>query len=140
MVVDGAQVAGRRRTRRVDGAREGTLFVDMSTIAPADARRIGAALKERGHGFVDAPVTGSAPRAEDGTLTIMCGGADEDLERARPLFEAMGEKIVHAGETRPGPGGQGDLQLGQRDQLRRRSRRRWWSAARRASTSTRCSR
>ena len=74
----------------------------MSTIAPADARRIGAALKERGHGFVDAPVTGSAPRAEDGTLTIMCGGSDEDLERARPLFEAMGEKIVHAGE-----GGQG---------------------------------
>ena len=43
----------------------------MSTIAPADARRIGAALEERGHGFVDAPVTGSSPKAEDGTLTIM---------------------------------------------------------------------
>jgi 3-hydroxyisobutyrate dehydrogenase-like beta-hydroxyacid dehydrogenase len=86
----------------VDAAREGALFVDMSTIAPADARRLGAALRERGHGFVDAPVTGSAPKAQDGTLTIMVGADEADLERARPLFEAMGELIVHAGEVGQG--------------------------------------
>ena len=48
-------------------------------------------------GFVDAPVSGSSPKAEDGTLTIMAGGAQADFERARPYFEAMGEKILHVG-------------------------------------------
>jgi 3-hydroxyisobutyrate dehydrogenase-like beta-hydroxyacid dehydrogenase len=47
--------------------------------------------------MVDAPVTGSSPRAEDGTLTIMAGGSDEDFERARPVLEAMGKLVVHAG-------------------------------------------
>jgi 3-hydroxyisobutyrate dehydrogenase-like beta-hydroxyacid dehydrogenase len=101
MVVDGGQVE--QLLLGDDGAlaaaRDGALFVDMSTIAPADARRLGATLRERGHGFVDAPVTGSAPKAEDGTLTIMAGGAQEDVERARPLFEVMGERIVHVGEV-----------------------------------------
>src|SRR3954453_19590304 len=104
MLVNGEQVEDALvgGGQAVEGAHEGALFVDMSTIAPSDARRIGAALKERGHGFVDAPVTGSAARAGGGTLTIMCGGSDVDLERARPLFEAMGEKIVHAGEVGQG--------------------------------------
>ena len=100
MVVDGAQVEEMLLgdDGAVHGAEPGTLFVDMSTIGPADARRIGAALTERGHRFVDAPVTGSAPKAQDGTLTIMAGGSDEDVQRAMPLFEAMGELIVHVGE------------------------------------------
>ena len=100
MVVDGAQVEEMLLgdDGAVHGAEPGTLFVDMSTIGPADARRIGGELIERGHRFVDAPVTGSAPKAEDGTLTIMAGGGDDDVERARPLFEAMGELIVHVGE------------------------------------------
>jgi 3-hydroxyisobutyrate dehydrogenase-like beta-hydroxyacid dehydrogenase len=104
MVVDGAQVEEMLLGDEgaVHGARENTLFVDMSTIGPADARRIGAALEERGHRFVDAPVTGSAPKAEDGTLTIMAGGADEDMERAMPLLEAMGELIVHVGPVGTG--------------------------------------
>ena len=99
MVVDGAQVeeillgdAG-----VAHGAAEGTLCVDMSTIAPSDTRRIGAALQERGIGFVDAPVTGSSPRAEDGTLTLMAGGDEPAFTRARPLLEVMGELIVHVG-------------------------------------------
>ena len=46
---------------------------------------------------MDAPVTGSSPKAEDGTLTIMAGGEEADFERARPLFEAMGELVVHVG-------------------------------------------
>jgi 3-hydroxyisobutyrate dehydrogenase-like beta-hydroxyacid dehydrogenase len=99
MVVDGAQVEAilLGEDGAAAGARAGTLFVDMSTIAPADARRIGAALDERGHAFVDAPVTGSSPRAEDGTLTIMAGGAEDDVARAQPAFEAMGQTIVHVG-------------------------------------------
>src|SRR3954465_13374276 len=74
MVVDGAQVE--RMLLGDDGAlagaREHTLFVDMSTIAPATARSLAETLAERGHAFVDAPVTGSSPKAEAGTLTIMC--------------------------------------------------------------------
>ena len=104
MVVDGAQVETMLLgpDGAVEGAPDGTLFVDMSTIAPADARRVAETLRERGHRFVDAPVTGSAPRAEDGTLTIMAGGSDDDLAAAHPLFEAMGQRIVRAGEVGQG--------------------------------------
>jgi 3-hydroxyisobutyrate dehydrogenase-like beta-hydroxyacid dehydrogenase len=80
-----------------EGAPAGTLFVDCSTIGRAAAQAIGAELERRGHELLDAPVTGSAPRAEDGTLTIMAGGTDAAFERARPLLEAMGKLIVHAG-------------------------------------------
>jgi 3-hydroxyisobutyrate dehydrogenase-like beta-hydroxyacid dehydrogenase len=107
MVVDGDQVA-EILLGEPDGAalsaREGTLFVDMTTIAPAQARSIADRLAERGLRFMDAPVTGSSPRAEDGTLTIMCGGDAEDFERAKPLLEAMGRLIVHAGPIGHGQG------------------------------------
>ena len=104
MVVDGAQVEAMLLgpDGAVEGAPEGALFVDMSTIAPADARRLAEVLRERGHGFVDAPVTGSAPKAEAGTLTIMAGGSDDDMRRAQPLFDAMGETLVHAGGVSQG--------------------------------------
>jgi 3-hydroxyisobutyrate dehydrogenase len=104
MVVDGAQVEEMLLGDEgaATAAKEGTLFVDMSTIGPVHARRIGATLAERGHRFVDAPVTGSAPKAEDGTLTIMAGGSDADMERAMPLLDAMGEIIVHVGEVGAG--------------------------------------
>jgi 3-hydroxyisobutyrate dehydrogenase-like beta-hydroxyacid dehydrogenase len=99
MVVDGPQV------QRVllgeegvaSGAREGLLCIDCSTIGPAATREIAAELSNKAIGMVDAPVTGSAPRAEDGTLTIMVGASDADFERARPALEAMGKLIVHAG-------------------------------------------
>jgi 3-hydroxyisobutyrate dehydrogenase-like beta-hydroxyacid dehydrogenase len=81
------------------GLAPGALVVDMSTIAPAAVERIAARLAESDIGFVDAPVTGSKPRAEDGTLTIMAGGDETAFERARPLFEAMGELVVHAGPS-----------------------------------------
>jgi 3-hydroxyisobutyrate dehydrogenase-like beta-hydroxyacid dehydrogenase len=104
MVVDGAQVEAMLLgpDGALEGAADGALFVDMSTIAPADARRLAEVLRERGHGFVDAPVTGSAPKAESGTLTIMAGGSEEDMRAARPLFDAMGETLVHAGEVGQG--------------------------------------
>lgn len=99
MVVDGAQVRevllGDQGA--IHGAHAGLLCVDMSTIAPHDTTTLGAELAARGIGFVDAPVTGSSPKAEDGTLTIMCGGAAADVARARPAFEAMGALIVHVG-------------------------------------------
>lgn len=99
MVVDGAQVEEvlLGADGAAGGAAPGTLFIDCSTTAPADARRIGAALAERGLAYVDAPVSGSSPKAEDGTLTIMAGGSEEDFARARPFFDAMGETILHVG-------------------------------------------
>ena len=99
MVVDGPQVEAVLLGSEgvANDAREGLLCIDMSTIGPSAARRIGNALAERGVGFMDAPVTGSSPKAEDGTLTIMAGGEEADFERASPLFEAMGELVVHAG-------------------------------------------
>ena len=93
MVVDGPQV----QEVLVPAAREGVLFVDMTTIGPAWTRSVGEQLARRGARLVAAPVTGSSPRAEDGTLTIMCGGEAADVERVRPLLEAMGSLIVHAG-------------------------------------------
>jgi 3-hydroxyisobutyrate dehydrogenase-like beta-hydroxyacid dehydrogenase len=106
MVVDGAQVEQvlLGSEGAVQSAHEDLLCIDMSTIAPRDTRRIGAALAQRGVGMVDAPVTGSAPRAEDGTLTIMAGGEPADVARAQPVLEAMGELIVHVG-----PLGQGEM-------------------------------
>ena len=99
MVVDGSQVESilLEEHGAADAAHDGLLCVDMSTIGPAAARKVGTALAKRGLSFMDAPVTGSSPKAEDGTLTIMAGGEEADFERARPLFEAMGELIVHVG-------------------------------------------
>ena len=89
MVVDGDQVRELllgEGDGAVHGARENALFVDMSTIAPSETRAIGEHIGR----FVDAPVTGSAPKAADGTLTIMTGGAEDDVAQARPLLECMG--------------------------------------------------
>ncbi|MEA2330491.1 MAG: 3-hydroxyisobutyrate dehydrogenase [Thermoleophilaceae bacterium] len=74
---------------------EDALVVDMSTISPSSSRAIGDRL--RPHDFVEAPVSGSRPKAEDGTLTIFAGGERDAFERALPLFEVMGERIVHVG-------------------------------------------
>jgi 3-hydroxyisobutyrate dehydrogenase-like beta-hydroxyacid dehydrogenase len=99
MVVDGPQVEAilLGEDGAASGAPPGALFADMSTIAPADALAIAGRLRERGHGFLDAPVTGSSPAAEAGTLTIMIGGEAGDVERAMPAFEAMGRVIRHVG-------------------------------------------
>ncbi len=106
MVVDGAQVASVLIGEQgaVEGAHDGLLCVDMSTINPTDTRRIGAALAREEVAMLDAPVTGSAPRAQDGTLTIMVGGAERDYARAKPLLECMGRVIVHVGQL-----GQGEM-------------------------------
>ena len=99
MLVDASQVIGALigPDGAAEGAAEGALFVDMSTIGPTSARHLGESLQVRGIAFVDAPVTGSSPKAEAGTLTIMAGGEGADFERARALFEVMGEVVLHAG-------------------------------------------
>jgi 3-hydroxyisobutyrate dehydrogenase-like beta-hydroxyacid dehydrogenase len=99
MVVDGPQVEtvllGENGV--LTAARPGTLCIDCSTIGPGPTRKIAERLAERGVRMVDAPVTGSSPKALDGTLTIMAGGEQQDVDRAMPLLEAMGTLIVHAG-------------------------------------------
>ena len=104
MVVDGAQV--KDVILGPDGAAQdagpGTLFIDMSTIAPRDAVEIGEALAQRGLRYIDAPVTGSSPKAQDGTLTIMAGGEATDVQRARPLLDVMGALVVHVGASGQG--------------------------------------
>jgi 3-hydroxyisobutyrate dehydrogenase-like beta-hydroxyacid dehydrogenase len=82
-----------------DGLDAGGLCIDMSTIAPTATISIAQRLAERGIDFLDAPVTGSRPRAEDGTLAIMVGGDSAALERARPFLDAMGRMVVHVGPT-----------------------------------------
>jgi 3-hydroxyisobutyrate dehydrogenase-like beta-hydroxyacid dehydrogenase len=104
MVVDGEQVAAVLLGEQgaIEGARPGTLFVDSSTIGPSQTRAIGAALEQRGAEMLDAPVTGSSPRAQDGTLTIMAGGSEQAFARAEPLLRTMGELVVHVGELGQG--------------------------------------
>jgi 3-hydroxyisobutyrate dehydrogenase len=82
----------------------GALVVDMSTIAPSASVRIAERLTGDGFDFLEAPVSGSRPKAEDGTLTIMAGGSEAAFRRAQPLFDVLGERIVHVG-----PQGHGQL-------------------------------
>ena len=75
----------------------GATLIDCTSGDPATSRRIAARLAERGVGFVDAPVSGGVSGAMKGTLTIMCGGDEATMARARPVLEAFGEKIVLCG-------------------------------------------
>ena len=79
------------------GAGEGCLVVDMSTISPSATRGFSARLVERGVAMLDAPVSGGSEGAQKGTLSIFVGGDEADLERARPVLEAMGTTITHVG-------------------------------------------
>jgi 2-hydroxy-3-oxopropionate reductase len=81
----------------LEGAAEGSLIVDMSTSSPLLARQLAQTARERGVRMLDGPVSGGDVGARDGTLSIMVGGEDDDFERARPLFEVMGETVVHVG-------------------------------------------
>ena len=80
-----------------EGAHAGTLIVDMSTISPSATRDFAARLAERKVSMLDAPVSGGSEGAQKGTLSIFVGGEAADLERARPVLEAMGKTITHVG-------------------------------------------
>jgi 2-hydroxy-3-oxopropionate reductase len=83
-------------------ARQGLICVDNSTIKPATARRIAAALAAQGVACLDAPVSGGDIGARNGTLTIMVGGPAEALEAVRPVLQATGKSITHVGEAGAG--------------------------------------
>lgn len=83
----------------IHGVKPGSVLVDMSTISPQVTREIAATLKEKKVDMLDAPVSGGEKGAIEGTLSIMVGGDAAVLERVRPVFEAMGKRIVHIGEN-----------------------------------------
>lgn len=84
------------------GARAGQLFIDFSTISPVFSTALEEDAGARGISYVEAPVTGSKGGAEKGTLVIMAGGSDEAMARAKPIFSAVGEKVIHCGEVPAG--------------------------------------
>lgn len=79
------------------GLAPGALVIDCSTIAPAATREFGSRLAEGGVALVDAPVSGGSEGAQNGTLSIMVGGSEPDVERAMPVLAAMGASITHMG-------------------------------------------
>jgi 3-hydroxyisobutyrate dehydrogenase len=81
----------------VEAARPGLLVIDCSTISPSGTRDFGRRLAERGVALVDAPVSGGSEGARNATLTIFVGGDAPDVERARPVLEALGRTITHVG-------------------------------------------
>lgn len=84
------------------GLQRGALVIDCTSGDPDGSRRIAARLASAGVGFIDAPVSGGVSGAEQGTLTVMCGGSAADVEKARPVLEAFGRKIVHCGDVGAG--------------------------------------
>ena len=80
------------------GTRPGTVVIDTSTIDPTATRAIASALAERGVDMLDAPVSGGPHGARDASLSIMVGGKADVLERARPLFDCIGTKVLHMGD------------------------------------------
>jgi 3-hydroxyisobutyrate dehydrogenase len=86
----------------LDAFNEGATLVDCTSGDPATSRRIAARLSDRGVGFVDAPVSGGVSGAVKGSLTIMCGGDEGTMARARPILEAFGEKIILCGPVGAG--------------------------------------
>lgn len=81
----------------VEGASEGMIFVDMSTIAPSTAVQVGDALAEKGVRSLDAPVSGGDIGAQNATLSIMVGGDEEAFDTVKPLFDVMGQNAVLCG-------------------------------------------
>jgi 3-hydroxyisobutyrate dehydrogenase-like beta-hydroxyacid dehydrogenase len=84
------------------GLGPGQLYVDMSTVSPALIRDLAARTRARGADMLEAPVSGSVPAVESGTLVAFVGGAAEALARARPLFEVLTQKVIHVGENGQG--------------------------------------
>lgn len=82
--------------------REGSIFIDMSSINPVASKEIAAVLAQKNIDMLDAPVSGGEPKAMDGTLSFMVGGKEELVEVYRPLLETMGSSVVRCGEVGAG--------------------------------------
>jgi 3-hydroxyisobutyrate dehydrogenase-like beta-hydroxyacid dehydrogenase len=79
------------------GLGPGKVYVDMSTISPRTSRRVAAQVRARGADMLDAPVSGSVPAAEDGTLVIMVGGAEQTFRAVEPLLRTLGRTVTQVG-------------------------------------------
>lgn len=88
----------------LEGAKPGTIVVDMSSISPIVSRKVASALGEKGVEFLDAPVSGGEPKAIDGTLAIMVGGKQEVFDKVAPVLQLMGSSV-----TLTGPVGAGNV-------------------------------
>jgi 2-hydroxy-3-oxopropionate reductase len=88
----------------LEGARPGSTVVDMSSISPLVAQKVGTACQARGVRFLDAPVSGGEPKAVDGTLAIMVGGDETVFHEVAPVLQAMGSSV-----TLTGPVGAGNV-------------------------------
>ena len=102
MLPAGTHVAGLYRDIVYGHAAPGTLLIDCSTIDVATAKALGAEAAEKGLVAVDAPVSGGIAAAAAGTLTFMVGGTAEGFARAKPILEAMGKAVIHAGDAGAG--------------------------------------
>lgn len=85
-----------------DGLRAGSLCIDMSTVAPETAKRVDEQVRAKGGRFLDAPVSGGKTGAEAGTLSIMVGGDEADVGRAKAVFDVLGRSVVHCGPVGAG--------------------------------------
>ena len=86
----------------IEGAQKGSIVVDMSSITPIVSREISEVLAQRGIRMLDAPVSGGEPKAIDGSLSIMVGGAQADFDEVLPIFKAMGSSAVLTGGSGAG--------------------------------------
>lgn len=86
----------------IEGLDAGAVLVDMSTIAPDATRSFAERVAQRGVRWLDAPVSGGSEGARQGTLSIMVGGDESDLERVRPVLAALGSSITHVGAVGAG--------------------------------------
>lgn len=82
----------------IEGAEEGTIVIDMSSITPVASKELSEKLAERGMHMLDAPVSGGEPKAIDGTLSIMVGGKEDIFEKVRPILASVGKDIVLVGD------------------------------------------
>jgi 3-hydroxyisobutyrate dehydrogenase/2-hydroxy-3-oxopropionate reductase len=87
----------RGRDGLIEGLRSGSVVADLSTVPPSTIRGLEADVRRRGAGILDSPVSGSVATAESGQLTLMVGGSEADLERARPALEPLAKAIFHLG-------------------------------------------
>ncbi len=86
----------------IEGAKPGTVIIDMSSISPLCSREIYAALKEKGIELLDAPVSGGEPKAIDGTLSVMVGGNEQAFDKYYDLLKTMASSVVYIGESGAG--------------------------------------
>ncbi|UVI39304.1 3-hydroxyisobutyrate dehydrogenase [Qipengyuania spongiae] len=102
MLPNGAIVKSVYTDSVIGRAPEGAVLLDCSTIDVATARETIAAAEAAGYAMVDAPVSGGIAAANGGTLTFMVGGSETAFDRAKPVLEAMGKAVIHAGDAGAG--------------------------------------